>query len=61
MKKEMGHLSVTTTEKYAKFSLQRLQIDFPSIIEKNKKKVIGNNGHEITGHNSDFKTICLGT
>jgi len=61
VKKEMGHLSVTTTEKYAKFSLQRLQIDFPNIIEKNKKKVIGNNGHEITGHNSDFKTICLGT
>jgi len=31
VKKELGHTSVTTTEKYAKFSLRRLAHDFPSL------------------------------
>lgn len=31
VKKELGHSSVTTTEKYAKFSLRRLAHDFPSL------------------------------
>ena len=29
----MGHSSVTTTEIYAKFSLRRLEMDFPSLTE----------------------------
>ena len=50
VKQEMGHSSVTTTEIYAKFSLRRLEMDFPSLVESNK---IGENrerGHDIGGH-----------
>ena len=36
VKQEMGHSSVTTTEIYAKFSLRRLEMDFPSLVESNK-------------------------
>jgi len=39
VKKELGHTSVTTTERYAKFSIRRLQHDFPSILHnKNSSK-----------------------
>ncbi len=31
----MGHSSVTTTEVYAKFSLRRLEMDFPSLVKSN--------------------------
>ena len=31
----MGHSSVTTTEIYAKFSLRRLEMDFPSLTKSN--------------------------
>ena len=33
VKQEMGHASVTTTEKYTKFSLRRLAHDFPSLAQ----------------------------
>ena len=35
VKQEMGHSSVTTTEIYAKFSLRRLEMDFPSLVKSN--------------------------
>ena len=42
----MGHSSVTTTEIYAKFSLRRLEMDFPSLTESNK---IGENREKVHG------------
>ena len=36
VKQEMGHSSDTTTEIYAKFSLRRLEMDFPSLVKSNK-------------------------
>ena len=36
VKKELGHSSVTTTEKYTKFSLRRLEHDFPSLVSKDQ-------------------------
>ena len=36
VKQEMGHSSVTTTEVYAKFSLRRLEMDFPSLVNNSK-------------------------
>ena len=42
----MGHSSVTTTEIYAKFSLRRLEMDFPSLTESNK---IGENRGKVHG------------
>ena len=46
VKQEMGHSSVTTTEIYAKFSLRRLEMDFPSLTESNK---IGENREKVHG------------
>ena len=47
----MGHSSVTTTEVYAKFSLRRLEMDFPSLMKKpgmreNQEKVHGFKVHK---------------
>ena len=50
VKQEMGHSSVTTTEIYAKFSLRRLEMDFPSLTESNNKREIREMGHELMGH-----------
>ena len=50
VKQEMGHSSVTTTEVYAKFSLRRLEMDFPSLTESNKKREKRDNGHRFDGH-----------
>ena len=50
VKQEMGHSSVTTTEIYAKFNLRRLEMDFPSLTESNKKREIRDNGHDFDGH-----------
>ena len=36
----MGHSSVTTTEIYAKFSLRRLEMDFPSLVKSNNSREI---------------------
>jgi len=54
VKQEMGHASVTTTEVYAQFSLRRLTMDFPNIIEKSQQSDSWKNGHEIDGHNGTF-------
>ena len=51
VKQEMGHASVTTTEIYAKFSLRRLEMDFPTLAENPINNEIPNKGHEIEGHN----------
>jgi hypothetical protein len=49
----MGHSSVTTTEIYAKFSLRRLEMDFPSLTKKGKKPKRGYTigGYTIGGYN----------
>lgn len=39
VKKELCHISVTTTEKYAKFSLRRLAHDFPSLARNRQNKL----------------------
>ena len=50
VKQEMGHASVTTTEVYAKFSLRRLEMDFPSIVgNQNMSEILGR-GHAFVGH-----------
>ena len=46
----MVHSSVTTAEIYAKFSLRRLEMDFPSLTESNKKREIWDNGNDFDGH-----------
>ena len=51
VKQEMGHASVTSTEVYAKFSLRRLEMDFPSLVNSNKKTQIWETGHKFDGHN----------
>ena len=53
----MGHSSVTTTEVYAKFSLRRLEMDFPSLKESNKKREIRANGHDFDGHKPSAITL----
>ena len=52
VKQEMGHASVTTTEVYARFSLRRLEMDFPILAENPINNEIPNKGHEIEGHKS---------
>ena len=53
VKQEMGHASGTSTEVYAKFSLRRLEMDFPSLVNSNKKTQIWETGHE-------FRDIFVG-
>ena len=50
VKQEMGHASVTTTEIYAKFSLRRLEKDFPSIVGNQNMSEIAERGHVFGGH-----------
>ena len=50
VKQEMGHSSVTTTEIYAKFSLRRLEMDFPSLVESNNKRENRESRHGFGGH-----------
>ena len=40
VKQELGHASVVTTEIYAKFSLRRLEMDFPSLVNSNNNRKI---------------------
>ena len=47
---EMVHSSVTTTEIYAKFSLRRLEMDFPSLTESNNNREEREMGHGLMGH-----------
>ena len=50
--KELGHASVVTTEIYAKFSLRRLEADFPSLVNSTKNTQIWERGHDYGGHTS---------
>ena len=50
VKNELGHESVTTTEIYAKFSLRRLENDFPSLMNIHQIREFTDLGHEFTGH-----------
>ena len=55
VKQEMGHSSVTTTEIYAKFSLRRLEMHFPSLVKSNncgeKREIVhGKIGHKDIGN-----------
>ena len=50
VKQEMGHSSVTTTEIYAKFSLRRLEMDFPSLTKSNNNREKRKSGHGFGGH-----------
>ena len=45
VKQEMGHASVTTTEIYAQFSLRRLEMDFPALVDKPNMSKIEETGH----------------
>ena len=47
----MGHSSFTTTEIYAKFSLRRLEMDFPSLVKNNNSREIREKAHGFGGHN----------
>ena len=52
VKQELGHSSVVTTEIYAKFSLRRLEADFPSLVKSTNISNIGQMGHNYKGHTS---------
>ena len=49
--------SVTTTEIYAKFSLRRLEMDFPSLTNHDKKSEKSNIVHGKIVHTSDTHSI----
>ena len=52
VKQELGHQSVVTTEIYAKFSLRRLENDFPSLVNSTKNNENWLNGTQKVGHTS---------
>ena len=52
VKQELGHSSVVTTEIYAKFSLRRLEADFPSLVNSTKNNRNWLNGTQEVGHTS---------
>ena len=52
VKQELGHQSVVTTEIYAKFSLRRLENDFPSLVNCTKNNENWLNGTQEVGHTS---------
>ena len=49
----MGHLSVTTTDIYAKFSLRRLEMDFPSLVKSNNSCEKRELGYTNLGYNQN--------
>ena len=53
VKQELGHSSVVTTEIYAKFSLRRLEADFPSLVKSTKNNENWLNGTPEVGHTSN--------
>ena len=57
VKMEMGHLLVSTTEKYAKFSLRRLEMDFPSLVNSTKINEKRQNGTQKVVHTSSQLSI----
>tara|TARA_Y100000294_G_scaffold135462_1_gene128183 strand:- start:30 stop:626 length:597 start_codon:yes stop_codon:yes gene_type:complete len=54
VKQEMGHASVTTTEIYAQFSLRRLGMDFPSLVELTEKGKNRELGYRNLGYKQEF-------
>ena len=54
---EMVHSSVTTTEIYAKFSLRRLEMDFPSLTKSNNNREKREMGHGLMGHKPSVKPL----
>ena len=52
VKQELGHSSIVTTEIYAKFSLRRLEADFPLLVKSTNISNIGQMGHNYKGHTS---------
>ena len=57
VKQELGHSSVVTTEIYAKFSLRRLESDFPSLVNSTKNSEILEFGHRNLGHTSSDVSV----
>ena len=53
----MGHSSVTTTEIYAKFSLRRLEMDFPSLTESNNNREKRELGYDNLGYTQNDKSL----
>ena len=53
----MGHSSVTTTEIYAKFSLRRLEMDFPSLVNNNKSLEKREKVHGFEVHKPSVKPL----
>ena len=54
VKQEMGHASVTTTEVYAQFSLRRLEMDFPSLVELTENGKNRELGYRNLGYKQEF-------
>ena len=64
VKQELGHESVTTTERYAKFSLRRLEADFPSLVNDTKNSKNQEKVHRFEVHSTSaipVNTTILGT
>lgn len=57
VKQEMGHSSVTTTEVYAKFSLRRLEMDFPSLVKSNNSGENRERGYDIGGYTKSVNPL----
>ena len=57
VKQEMGHSSVTTTEIYAKFSLRRLEMDFPSLVKSNNSGENRERGYDIGGYTKSVNPL----
>ena len=57
VKQEMGHSSVTTTEVYAKFSLRRLEMDFPSLVKSNNSGENRESGYDIGGYTKSVNPL----
>ena len=53
----MGHSSVTTTEVYAKFSLRRLEMDFPSLVKSNNNGEKRELGYDNLGYTQNDKSL----
>ena len=53
VKQELGHASVVTTEIYAKFSLRRLEMDFPSLVNSVKNGKMADFVHGNVVHTPD--------
>ena len=61
VKQEMGHSSVTTTEIYAKFSLRRLEMDFPSLVKSNNSRENRELGYGNLGYTQNDKSLNAST